>query len=309
MCHFVREEIMCNFVKTFFSMKHSFLSCALAGLLLASCAEQAPAPRTVKYTQQPGTVKLISYNIRQSGLAANDGPNAWPKRKEATLNMIEREVPGVLGLQELLPDQQRYIRAAFPQYGFVGVGRDDGKDAGECMGVMYLQEVFDLLRSGTFWLSETPDQVSKGWDAACHRTVTWVELQEKSGGRKFFFLNTHLDHVGEVARAESIKLIVSKIAELVPEGEPVLLGGDLNSAVDSPIFAPLAEAGLEPARETAPETSHSGTFNAFGSAPSGIVLDHIFARGVSPLKFETLKGNYGAALISDHYPIAFTFGL
>lgn len=278
-------------------------------LTLAACGEKGPAPRTVQYSQPEGTVKLISYNIRQSGLATHDGPNAWEYRKDATLNMIEQEAPTVMGLQELLPDQQAYIRTAFPQYGFVGVGRDDGKASGECMGILYFQEALDLVDSGTFWLSEHPDSVSMGWDAACFRTATWALLEEKASGKRFFYLNTHLDHVGEIAREASVKLIVERVGTLAPEGIPVLVGGDLNSGIDSPIFGPFAHLGLLPARDLAPETDRSGTFNAFGSAPSGIVLDHLFVKGVTPLRFQTLRADYGAPFISDHYPIAFTFEL
>lgn len=274
-----------------------FFTAALALVLLASCAPKST----------PVTLKLISYNIRQSGLAQKDGPDAWPLRKEATLKMIEQEAPALIGFQELLPNQQAYIREAFPQYGFVGVGRDDGKEEGECMGIMYLADAFELLDSGTFWLSETPEEVSMGWDAACRRTVTWVHLKELSAGKEFFYLNTHLDHIGELARQESIKLIVDRIGQLVPKGMPVILGGDLNSGTENPIFEPLFKAGMQLAREVSPETDNSGTFNGFGSAPSSIILDHLFIKGVKPVSYQVLKADYGAPFISDHYPVAFTF--
>lgn len=277
--------------------------------VFCACTSKEPAKRMVQYSQPEGHVKIISYNIRQSGLAANDGPNAWTFRKDATLNMIEQEAPSVLGFQELLPDQQSYIRSAFPQYGFVGVGRDDGKELGECMGILYFESAFNLVSSGTFWLSSTPDSVSKGWDAACFRTATWILLEEKASGKQFFYLNTHLDHVGTTAREESIKLIVSRISVLAPDDCPIIIGGDLNSGIDSPIFEPFENIGLVPAREISPETDRSGTFNAFGSAPSGIVLDHIYERGVNPLCFHTLQNDYGVPFISDHYPISFTFEL
>jgi len=279
-----------------------------AVLLLFSCSSnKAPSQRSVDYTLSPGVAKMISYNIRQSGMAENDGPYAWEYRKDATLNMIEKEAPSVMGLQEALPDQLEYIDSAFPQYARIGVGRDDGKKKGECMAIYYLKEAFDLEDGGTYWLSETPEEVSYGWDAACRRTVTWASLKEKTTGNRFYYFNTHLDHVGELAREESVKLIVKLVETLVPEGLPVFVGGDLNTGTDSPIFNPLLENGLFPARDLAPESSSAGTFNAFGSAPSGIVLDHIFMRGAEAVKFETLTGDYGAPFISDHYPIALTF--
>lgn len=265
--------------------------------------------RHIDYTHPDGTVRLISYNIRQSGMAEKDGPDAWDKRKDATLNMIEREVPSVFGLQEALPDQIAYIDKAFPQYKHVGVGRDDGKESGEVMAIYWFDEAFELENYGTYWLSETPQEVSRGWDAACNRTLTWVKLKEKSTGRSFFYFNTHLDHLGEVAREESVKLIVRIISETVSDGDAVLVSGDLNSDISNSIFDPFKDFGFIPARDAAPVTSHVGTFNAFGSAPSGIILDHILIKNAKPLSFETLTENYGAAYISDHYPIALDFEL
>ena len=277
-------------------MKH-FLSTALLVLLFASCAPKGT----------PVSVKLVTYNIRQSGMAQKDGSDAWEFRKNATLKMIEQEAPSIIGFQELLPDQQAFIREAFPQYGFVGVGRDDGIQEGECMGIMYLSNTFELSEWGTFWLSETPEEVSLGWDAACRRTVTWARLKEVTGGKEFFYFNTHLDHMGEVARQESIKLIVNRIGQMVPKGMPVILGGDLNSGAEDPIFEPLFKDGMQLARQVSPETDNSGTFNGFGSAPSSIIIDHLFVRGVSPVSYKVLKADYGAPSISDHYPVAFTF--
>lgn len=285
------------------------LAATAAAVLSIAGACGSSKVRHIDYTHPDGTIRLISYNIRQSGMAEKDGPDAWDKRKDATLNMIEREVPSVFGLQEALPDQIAYIDKAFPQYKHVGVGRDDGKEGGEVMAIYWFDEAFELEDHGTYWLSETPQEVSRGWDAACNRTLTWVKLKEKSTGRSFFYFNTHLDHLGEIARAESVKLIVKIISDIVPAGESVLVSGDLNADISNPIFAPFKDFGFIPARDAAPATSHVGTFNAFGSAPSGIILNHILIRNAKPLSFRTLTENYGAAYISDHYPIALDFEL
>ena len=154
-------------------------------------------------------VKLISYNLRNSH--GKDGDNAWMKRRHATPEMIRREAPDVFGVQEGLIDQLQYIDAECPQYARVGVGRDDGAEKGEFMAVYYLRDRFELLDSGTFWLSETPDKVSRGWDGACNRTVTWVELKDRKSGKEFFYFNTHLDHKGKAAREEGVKLLIGKI--------------------------------------------------------------------------------------------------
>ena len=252
-------------------------------------------------------IKLISYNLRNSH--GKDGDNVWMKRRHATPEMIRREAPDVFGVQEGLIDQLHYIDTECPQYARVGVGRDDGAEKGEFMAVYYLRDRFELLDSGTFWLSETPDKVSRGWDGACNRTVTWVELKDRKSGKEFFYFNTHLDHKGKAAREEGVKLLIEKIHEIAGKKAPAIVGGDFNTPVDSPIFKPLTKYMVS-ARAKAATTDHKGTFNGFGSAPDTIVIDHLYYRGKLKCQlFATLDGNYGAPYISDHYPIAMVFTL
>ena len=261
----------------------------------------------VQAVSAPGSFKLISFNIRTAW--GRDGDNSWRNRRSATVEMLRREAPDVLGVQEALQEQLYYLDSECPQYARVGEDRDGGAEGGETMAVFYLRERFDLLASGTFWLSQTPEQVSRGWDAACNRTVTWVELQERSSGKRFFYFNTHLDHQGKQAREESVKLIVSKIREIAGSRAAVILGGDLNAPADSPVFRPIVR-WMKPARDKAAESDSKGTFNGFGTAPDTIILDHLFFRGgIHCRRFATLDGNYGAPYISDHYPIAMVFTL
>lgn len=283
------------------------LSTLAAGLLLTLTA-CAPQPRDIAYDLPDGEVRLLSFNIRQSGLAEKDGPDRWEKRREATLNLFERETPSVVGIQEGLIDQVRYIERNCPQYTRLGVGRDDGREDGEIMAIFYRSDRFEAVEWGTFWLSDTPGEVSRGWDAACNRTVTWARLREKATGGEFYYLNTHFDHQGEEARRRSALQIAGFVRDSIPADAPVVVGGDLNSGIDDPIFDPMKEV-LEVGREVADPTDRSGTFNAFGAAPGTIVIDHIFCRGVAAPALETLRGDYGAPFISDHYPVAFTFRL
>ena len=276
----------------------------LAALLLAFTA--------LPTALQAKDFKVISYNIRNSGGAANaakaDGENCWMNRRQATINLLKREKPDMIGMQEVLPDQLAYINKKAKGYGHIGVGRDDGKNEGEYMVIYYNKRRFRLLDSTTRWLSETPEQVSLGWDGACRRTVTYVLLQEKKTGQKIAYLNTHLDHVGPVARRESVLLLCKFIDELVPAGVPVILGGDMNSTIEDVIFRPLEEkAHMKVARDIAPITDNEGTFNAWGRHAD--VIDHFFVRDVTPLEFHCLKGDYGAPFISDHYPISLIFSL
>ena len=158
-------------------------------------------------------IKLISYNLRTSH--GKDGDNVWMKRRHATPEMIRREAPDVFGVQEGLIDQLHYIDTECPQYARVGVGRDDGAEKGEFMAVYYLRDRFELLDSGTFWLSETPDKVSRGWDGACNRTVTWVELKDRKSGKEFFYFNTHLDHKGKGATMLIFGAVLMTVCHLI----------------------------------------------------------------------------------------------
>ena len=252
-------------------------------------------------------IKVMSYNIRlSSGTMAADSIYHWEHRKQASLNLMHEEKPTVFGLQEACPDQMDYMTKNLPEYGHIGVGRDDGKRKGEFMSIFYLKDEVELIDGGTFWLSQTPDEVSKGWDAACFRTCTWTILKKKDTGKKFVYLNTHLDHMGKVAREESIKLIVKRAEELAGESLPVFITADFNSPTSNAIFKPMQEAMLD-ARIEAPVTDERGTLNCWGTTPPGVVIDHIFYRGAEAQKFEVLRDkDYGAPYVSDHYPVMLT---
>lgn len=255
--------------------------------------------------KSPINVKIISYNIRTM---ARDGENSWQFRKHATKNMIEKHSPDAFGLQEAMIPHMLYIDSVCPQYARVGVGRNDGKNSGEFMTIYYNKERFDLLDSGTFWLSETPEKVSRGWDAALPRIATWVKLCDKATKRKFFYFNTHFDHIGRIARVESSKLIVDKIREIAGKKAAVILTGDFNIESEDEALQPLYD-NMNAARKTAPVTDNKGTYNGFGDVKKMPIIDHIFylGRKVQCKEFCTLDGYYGAKYISDHYPIEAVF--
>lgn len=260
-------------------------------------------------TPKPEKIKIISYNIRLG--VADDGENSWEFRKQATADMLNAEKPDAFGLQEAMPMQLAFIEENFPQYKRVGVGRDDGVAEGECMAIFYNTGKFELLESATFWLSETPGVPSDGWDAACRRTVTMTHLKRKESGKELCFFNTHLDHVGSVARAESVKLLEELMDDFAEDGIPVVLSGDMNSTV-TPIFDPLFEDGFINVRDAAPITDNCSTYNGwkkFEEDTGESAIDHFFTKGIEPKTFKTLNGDYGVPFISDHYPVEFTFDL
>ena len=258
-------------------------------------------------------LKIISFNIRYNSWNNIDGDNGWPNRKEAVVKMINEEHPAAIGLQEALIDQLQYLDSCLPSYRRIGVGRDDGKEAGEFMAIYY--DTAQLILDGhkTLWLSETPEVPSKGWDAACYRTATVANFYDRQSRRNFYYINTHLDHVGKTARAESAKYIAELVNE--SEGFPVILGGDMNSTIDDTIFGAFYKAGLKDARTMTDNTSHAITYNAFGgrdqsgNGTDGKVIDHFFVRSLKVEQFRTLDGDYGVPYISDHYPIAVILSL
>ncbi|MBQ5814977.1 MAG: endonuclease/exonuclease/phosphatase family protein, partial [Flavobacteriales bacterium] len=134
---------------------------------------------------------VVSYNMRVG--TADDGENSWEKRKRATPLMLRDKMPDIFGVQEALGFQVDYIMENCPEYASVGVGRDDGAEKGEYMSIFWNTSYVEMKDWGTFWLSETPDVPSMGWDAACMRTATWALMKDKRNGREFYYVNTHLD--------------------------------------------------------------------------------------------------------------------
>lgn len=269
------------------------LSLIIVLILTVSCS------KTEQFT-------LISYNIRNSG--ANDGVNNWENRKDLTINMINQEKPDLICMQEVLNNQLEFIYDELPNYDFIGVGRDDSVKKGEAMAIFYRNDKYELLENDNFWLSETPNMVSRGWDGVCRRMVTWGHFKNLNSGKTFFCFNTHLDHKGEVAREESIKLIVKKINEITNgSDEPVFLTGDFNATIDNPIFTPLINS-MKQARNDAPVSDNKFTYNNYGlGTENPSVIDHIFYMNSTPISFTTLDGSYGEGYISDHFPIKAVF--
>ena len=266
----------------------------MALLFLSGLCIHAKAP------QGPESISVVSFNIRMG--EAKDGTNSWQLRCPATVYMLDEELPDVFGLQEAYPYQVKFITENCMQYEAYGVGRENGKKQGEQTAIVYNKKKIALLKKGTFWLSETPDKPSIGWDAACKRTATWAIMKDKKSGKKFFFLNTHLDHVGSVAREKGLELILDKISELNTQSLPVVITGDMNVTPDNTSLRPLNE-NMKCCRLHAKETDHGATFNAWGRKST--VIDYIYFNGFRECsKFKIINKKYGKIpFISDHYPI------
>ena len=284
----------------------------IVAALVSSCKSDEDPNYETNEVKKITYYKIISYNVRFSSVPETDGANRWELRRDASIKMVAEQKPLAMGLQEACPDQIDFLDQNLTGYKHIGVGRDDGNRAGEMMAIYYDTTRLTLLNSGTLWLSDTPDKVSIGWDAACNRTCTWGHFKVNDTGFEFLYFNTHLDHVGSQARRNSIKLIVAKMAELNPNNVPVFLSGDFNSTTDDTIFEPL-KASLKDAREVSAISDKNITYNGFGTVTDSPntrkewVIDHIFFSGVNPMAFRVLNCNFGVPFISDHYPISFKF--
>lgn len=259
-------------------------------------------PVFAKKADGPATITVVSYNIRHG--KAKDGTNSWEFRAPTSPMMIEDQKPDVLGFQEALDNQIKFITEFTKGYDYIGVGRDDGKQKGEQMGILFNKKAVKLLKWGTYWLSETPDEPSFGWDAKCRRTATWALFKDKRSGKKFFYVNTHLDHVGVEARSKGLKLVQEKIAAMNPKGWPLILTGDFNIEPDNPAIIELDKT-MKSARDVAARTDRHGSFNGWGKANPEPIIDYVYFSGFKRCdSFETITKEYGGRkFISDHYPI------
>lgn len=250
-----------------------------------------------------GEITVISYNIRMG--AAKDGTNSWEYRYPASAMMITDQAPDVFGVQEAYDYQVKYLNDYCKGYKSVGVGRENGKTKGEHMSIFYNTKNISLLKWGTYWLSETPETPSMGWDAACKRTATWTLMKDKRTGRKFYYVNTHLDHAGKEAQKNGLKLIVERIKAMNKEGYPMILTGDFNVTPDNPVLEDLDKMMIS-ARKSAVKTDNGDTFNGWGKGKG--VIDYIYYSGFSTCTtFEVIRKPYmERTYISDHYPVKAT---
>ena len=297
-------------------MKRSLLTYALLLLALMAGAQQR-------------AFTVGQYNIRYDEPNDAKKGNGWEQRAQHVRDIIYYEWWDLVGLQEVLDQQLETLKAGLGEYDFIGVAREDGKKAGEYAPILYKKSRMRCLQSGTFWLSETPDKVSYGWDAACRRVCSWGYFKDKLTKKKFWFFNTHMDHKGKVARVEGAKLVISKINQMCGKGAKVILTGDFNVAQDSPAYKTFAESGLlKDSYELAPvKFAPTGTFNSFKVANHTTKrIDHIFVSEVNVLRYGVLTYHYwstnngtdaaltdapkeikaehrGVHLPSDHYPV------
>jgi endonuclease/exonuclease/phosphatase family metal-dependent hydrolase len=257
-------------------------------------------------------VKVLTLNVRYDN--PSDSLNAWPNRIKLVCDFLSEVEPDLLGFQEVLWHQFVTLDSALSDYSSAGAGRDDGAKGGEMNPVFYRKSKFDLVRSITFWLSETPEiPGSKGWGASLPRIVTWVELVEKKSQNRLFFFNTHFAHDSDSARLMSSKILLSKVAEIAGEF-PFVITGDLNMLPSSAGYAlltgPAESVPLMKDSWVISEKVPSGpsyTYNGFSDRPGEGRIDFIFVRdGMRVSGHKTHDRKERGVFISDHWPVEAT---
>jgi endonuclease/exonuclease/phosphatase family metal-dependent hydrolase len=253
---------------------------------------------------------VMSYNIRYDN--PGDGINSWDNRKEFVSLLMRFHGADIVCIQEGLVQQVRYLHNALEGFDFCGVGRDDGKEAGEFSAIYFRKELFEHLADSTFWLSPTPSRPSKGWDAALPRIATWAHLKIKGTDRSFFVFNTHFDHMGEMARRESARLLLSQIPRIAGK-EPAIVTGDFNSTEQDSAYRILVQPGIrgQLLRDSfgisrLPHFGVTPTFYGFNARTEdpGERIDFVFVTDrMSVLRHGTLTDFRDGRFPSDHLPV------
>ena len=259
------------------------------------------------FSIQAQTINVATFNIRMQ--TPRDSGNLWVDRAPIVANLIRFHDFDVFGIQEGFKNQVDDISAALPQFASYGKGRDDGKEAGEHSTIYFKKDKFKMVKSGDFWLSQTPEVPGKGWDATCcNRICSWVQLEDIKSRKKFYVFNVHFDHQGMIARKESAKLMLQKIGQIAGK-EPVLVTGDFNGNRESEWYQTMANSSLVKdsyAGVKYPYENNSST-NAFRTPRGKSVIDHIFmSEHFTASKWGILTDTYFGKFPSDHFPVVTT---
>lgn len=249
-------------------------------------------------------LSCMSFNLRYDN--SGDGANIWEYRKEAVAKMLNYYSPDFIGTQEGLSTQVSYLKRMLKNYALVGVGREDGKDKGEYCAIYYDSTRFAMINNATFWLSDTPEKVSTGWDAALPRICTFALFKNKTSGKQIWVFNTHFDHMGSMARKKSAELIIEKVRKINQGNLPIILMGDFNTGkVSEPID--VISSVMSEASEISEKPAYgpSGTFNGFNSEIVVVnCIDFVF---VSKLKVSSVRHiddrREDGKFLSDHFPV------
>ena len=253
--------------------------------------------------EDDGSITLMSTNVRYVSYE-DFFKRSWFYRADLVCDDINSVQPDIIGFQEATPIHYEYLKKILVGYDNEMAYRDNFILSEGCP-IFYRTDKFEKVDSGSFWLSETPEKPSMGWDAACKRTATWALMKDKKTGKQFYFVNTHLDHRGSEAQRKGLELIVSRISHINPKGYPMVLTGDFNVKPNNDALKDL-DTKMMSARKIAPRTDNHPTFNNWGKIKPDMVIDYIYVSGFAACpEYHTVTEKYGSwKYVSDHYPIA-----
>lgn len=286
-----------NEMKTF-----PLLFCAMLSFIFSGCCNRS----------DKNAIKVLTLNVRYDN--PQDSINAWANRASLISRFIKDEKPDIFGLQEVLSHQYDLLDSVLTDYCSVGVGRNDGAKSGEMNPIFFKKERFDLIRTITFWLSETPEVPgSAAWGSSLPRIVTWVELSEKESHEHFYCFNTHFAHDSDSARTMSSRLLLSKV-DSIASGYPFIITGDFNMDTKSRGYSiltgPYESIPLLMDSHTISDAKPVGpgyTYNGFNDEPGSARIDYIFVRnGMKVLNHFTMEKKEKGIFISDHWPVKST---
>ena len=247
----------------------------------------------------------MTYNIRYG--TANDGDDRWEVRRPRAMAILTKHKPDLVGLQEALSFQIEEIRRELPHYGVVGVGRDDGRLAGEHSAILYDTRRLVALRSDTFWFSDTPSVPgSKHWGNGITRACTWAYFRDLKTGRFFWHFNLHLDHQSQPSRLKSAELLIRRVKERSPD-DPAIITGDFNVGEENPVVATVKAGGFRDSfRVLHPDAKNVGTFHGF-QQPGTDKIDYVFVDDRTNVSESTiLDEKFDGRYPSDHFLVSAT---
>jgi endonuclease/exonuclease/phosphatase family metal-dependent hydrolase len=248
---------------------------------------------------------VMTYNIRCGSCEPADSPNNWKKRKYLVAHLIKAHNPDIIGLQEAEINQLEDLVEMLDDYSWIGVGREDGKEKGETTGILFRHARFSLQGQQTLWLSQTPQQVSRGWDAHFRRTLTIAKLMDTATKQQMLVFNTHFDNEGELARQESAKFLLAEITRQDPLAH-VVVTGDFNFKSDSKSYEIITQALADAEKlSSTPAVGGNKTYNAFGEdKEANNKIDFVFVKkDAKVLSHKVDTTLYNNLFPSDHYPV------
>lgn len=272
-------------------------------------AQNFTSPLDTGWICGANSFEVMTFNVRYDEAVFNSGKpkkTDWVHRKELQVELIKTYHPDVIGLQEPFLHQIKYFDNQLTSYSWIGVAREDGHEEGEFNPIFYRSDKLLLINSGTFWLSETPDKISRSWDAGYTRICTWALFEDKKSEQKFHVFNTHFDSNGKEARVQSARLLNAKIKQMVGD-KPVFVMGDFNFTPESTPYVELTSYGLSDSRAISEKLTEStgGTSNGFRYGATHLKrIDYIFVNNkVYVERYKVITDSKEKIYPSDHFPV------